>query len=252
MSEPLLSAGNTAKLYCLELIESWIASREGEIRIVDLGCGAALNFIPLLRKHPRLRYVGIEPSESGAATARKNLEGLDASVIRGSAEEVDAGSADIVVSFSVLEHVHDRHGYMRAAARMLDRSGIFVINYDHGHFVMPTGKWWQFGSDRWNNIFGPILARFGHVRFFQAMIREGEFRSLASAAGFEIVEEKSFNTDLKRLFAKIEHEKKDEFMRRWYRFELEMNELLPAYSDDLASILRTRNYVLRLTESAQR
>lgn len=249
MTEPLLTMGNTAKLHCIELIDRWIAAREGEIRIVDLGCGTALNFLPLLRKHPRIRYVGIEPSERDVVAARKNLEGFNASVIHGSAGEADAGTADVVVSFSVLEHVHDRDGYMRAAARALSPSGIFVINYDHGHFVLPTGAWWQVGSDRWKNVFGPALARLGFVRFFQSMITEGEFLALVSGAGFEIVEERFFNTDIKRLFAKVEPRRQDEFMRRWYRFELDLNEIVPTYTDDLASILRTRNYVLRLAGS---
>ena len=58
------------------------------------------------------------------------------------------------------------------------------------------------------------------------------------------MEDKSFNTELKRLFPLVPQELRAGFMGRWLTFELEINELGIKYHDELASIFRTRNFVL--------
>jgi len=62
----LLTTGNAAKLYSLQLIDRAAAEVEGEFRIVDLGCGTGSNFLELLRRRPNIRYVGIEPLRGAA------------------------------------------------------------------------------------------------------------------------------------------------------------------------------------------
>ena len=87
-------------------------------------------------------------------------------------------------------------------------------------------------------------ARVGSESRYRARVREGEFRSLAAAAGLRIADEKVFNTDLKRLYPLVPPERSEAFMDRWLAYELELNELGIEYRDELASIFRTRNFVL--------
>ena len=77
----LLTEGNAAKLYCLNWLDRYAASKP-DATILDLGCGKALNFVKLLQKYPGLRYVGIEPSPAAYELARKNTAGLNATIRR--------------------------------------------------------------------------------------------------------------------------------------------------------------------------
>ena len=77
----LMTVGNSAKLYCLNWIERRVKERDGQLSILDLGCGNAQNFIRLLKLYPQVTYVGIEPSAEACAAARRNLDGRDATII---------------------------------------------------------------------------------------------------------------------------------------------------------------------------
>jgi SAM-dependent methyltransferase len=150
VAEPL-AVGNAAKLYCLRWIKRLIEARADPIRILDLGCGRALNFVELLRRHPGTRYVGIEPIHDEARRARENLLGFDAEILEGDAYDAHERLAerfDIVVSFSVLEHVYRRDAYLRAARECLTPDGRLLINYDAGHFRLPSAR------DRVKNLVG--------------------------------------------------------------------------------------------------
>ena len=70
-----LAVGNTAKLYCLRLIDRAAAETSGDFRIVDLGCGTGANFVELLRRRPNVTYVGVEPARRAAEEARRRLPG---------------------------------------------------------------------------------------------------------------------------------------------------------------------------------
>ena len=53
----ILTVGNSAKLYCLNWIENLlqggVMGKGNEFKILDLGCGAALNFVNLLKLYPQ-------------------------------------------------------------------------------------------------------------------------------------------------------------------------------------------------------
>src|SRR5437588_8721954 len=89
-----LTYGNTAKLYCLQLLEEAIRRADGDFRIVDLGCGDGRNFVELLRRHPRVGYVGVEPSRRSVERARLVLPG--AQIVHSSAYDARLGPADAV------------------------------------------------------------------------------------------------------------------------------------------------------------
>jgi SAM-dependent methyltransferase len=235
-----LAVGNTAKLYCLQLIDRAAEKAGGELRIVDLGCGTGSNFVELLRRRPGVSYVGVEPSSAAAVEARRLLP--DAEVVNAPAYDVRVEPAHAVVSFSVLEHVVQRARYLEALRANLRPDGRVYLNYDSGHFVADVDL-----RERAKALASQVLARVGSESRYRARVREEEFRSLAAGAGLRVVEDKVFNTDLKRLYPLVPEARRQEFMDRWLAYELELNDLGIQYRDELASIFRTRNLVLEPT-----
>jgi cyclopropane fatty-acyl-phospholipid synthase-like methyltransferase len=235
--EPL-SRGNTAKLYCLQLIERAAAETDGDFRILDLGCGTGSNFLQLLRRRPNARYIGVEPSRTAAAQARQNLP--DTEIHNRTAYGISVDPVHAVVSFSVLEHVVDRPRYFEAIRGNVRPDGRVFLNYDSGHFVADANP-----VERAKTLASHVLARLGSESRYRARVRDDEFRSLAETAGLKMVDDKFFNTELKRFYRFVPEERRDSFMERWLAFELELNGLGLEFRDDLASLFRTRNVVLR-------
>jgi SAM-dependent methyltransferase len=233
----LLSHGNSAKLYCLQLIDNAAARADGEFRILDLGCGTGFNFVELLRRRPNVRYVGVEPSPRTAEQARRTL--TSAEILNQTASGLRIEPADIVVSFSVLEHVVDRARYFESIRANLGPRGRVYLNYDSGHFVADANV-----IERAKTSASHVLARIGSESRYRARVRDDEFRALVAEAGLDIVEDKVFNTDVKRLYPLVPEQRRDVFMEQWLAFELQLNELGLEYRDELASLFRTRNVIL--------
>ena len=238
----MLTVGNSAKLYCLKWIEAQIAqSTNEEVTLLDLGCGTGNNFVRLLQAYPQVRYVGIEPSDT-AVQARRNLSGLNATIFQDYAYDVQnrlvREQFDIVVSFSVLEHVYWRQAYLQTAKDCLKPTGHFLINYDAGHFI--AGNW----RDSLKNRVGPLLARLGNERYYQALVRDADFRARAQTSGLKIVDAKSFNTRLKSVYKVIPAAHQDDYMQHWLDFELYLNTLDIDYDDSKAVLWFTRNFIL--------
>jgi SAM-dependent methyltransferase len=237
-----LSHGNSAKLYCLQLIDDAAARTDGEFRVLDLGCGTGSNVAELLRRRPNVRYVGVEPSRAAAEQARRTLP--DAEILNQTAYGLRAEPAHVIVSFSVLEHVVDRSRYFEAIRSNLRPDGRVYLNYDSGHFEADADP-----IERVKTAASHILARIGSESRYRGRVRDAEFRALVANAALDIVEDKVFNTDLKRLYRLVPEAQRDVFMERWLAFELEFNEFGLEYRDELASLFRTRNVVLGLSSS---
>jgi SAM-dependent methyltransferase len=233
----LLTTGNTAKLYCLQLIDRAAAEIEGDFRIVDLGCGNGSNFLELLRRRENFRYVGAEPLRGAAEEARRVLPGAE--IINASAYDVRVEPAHAVVSFSVLEHVVDRPRYFEAMRANLRRDGRVYLNYDSGHFVADADV-----LERAKGLASRTLARLGSESRYRRRVSANEFRALVERSGLRVVDDKVFNTDVKRLLPLVGVESRESFMERWLGFELGLNRLGLAYRDELDAVFRTRNLVL--------
>ncbi len=237
----LLTSGNSAKIYCLDWLDQYLSTHQNSVRILDLGCGEALNFVNLLGKYPhQLNYVGVEPSRQACQLSRENLRGLPATIIEGYAYELKrelTGKFDLVISFSVLEHVYRRLAFLQTAKQYLADDGFFLINYDSGHF--------HSGREKAKNILGPVLATFGWEKYYQSFVSEAEFRRLIDFVGFTVVDQKFFNTELKGIAKVIPPEQKENFNRRWLDEELWLNDLGIQYTDQMSSIFKTRNFILQ-------
>jgi cyclopropane fatty-acyl-phospholipid synthase-like methyltransferase len=233
--------GNTAKLYCLQLIEQAAAATDGDFLVLDLGCGTGSAFVELVRRRPNVRYVGVEPLRSAAEEARRLLPGAE--IINRSAYGLSVEPAHAVVSFSVLEHVVDRPRYFEAVRSNLRPDGRVYLNYDSGHFVADADL-----SERAKTFASHVLARVGSESRYRARVTTDDLDGLVADAGLRVTDDKVFNTDLKRLVPLIPDERRADFLERWLGFELGLNELGLTYSDELASLFRTRNVVLELAE----
>lgn len=219
------------------MIDRAAAGTEGEFRIVDLGCGNGSNFAELLRLHANVAYVGVEPLRAVAEQARRLLPGAE--IINASAYGVRVEPAHAVVSFSVLEHVVDRPRYLEAVHANLRPEGRAYLNYDSGHFVADADL-----RERAKALVSRALARIGSESRYRRRVSAAELDTLVEGAGLRVVDDKVFNTDVKRLLPLVETEWRDEFMERWLAFELGLNELGLVYRDELDAVFRTRNLVL--------
>jgi SAM-dependent methyltransferase len=242
MSE-LWTQGNAAKLYCLKWIADYVTGKDA-VRIIDLGSGRSKNFVRLLQAFPQIEYIGVEPSASECAAARQALAGLRATIHQGYAYQVMGNllheAADVVVSFSVLEHVYQRQAYLQSVRDCLKPGGYALVNYDAGHFVDPPDL-----RERVKNVVGPLLARLGQERYYQSFVGEADFRSMLTAVGLEVVEAQSFNTHLKGLFRLVPPHEQATYMERWLALELWLNAHALPYTDEQASSFYTRNFLLR-------
>lgn len=236
--------GNAAKVYCLDWIAGFVSRASGAASILDLGCGTGRNFVKLLAAFPQVRYVGVEPSREGCAAARDLLPPAQATIVQALAYGYRADPVDIVVSFSVLEHVYDRRRYLQAVHDNLAPDGRALINYDAGHFRGAVS--WR---DRAKNVAGPLLARFGHERYYQSLVREREVHDHLARVGLAVEEDRVFNTGLKAVYPLVPPEHRSQFQERWLELELFVNEAGVRYRDDLAGVFSTRNFLLRRADA---
>jgi SAM-dependent methyltransferase len=124
--------------------------------VVDLGCGDA-PYESLLREFGAEHYV------------RCDLEGpVDVVIAPGQPVPLPSASADLVVSFQVLEHVWDLYWYLGEARRLLKPDGRLVLS-THGNWLYhphPTDfrRWTRMG------LTGELQSRGYEVEFFQGLI----------------------------------------------------------------------------------
>jgi SAM-dependent methyltransferase len=229
-----LTHGNAAKLYCLQLLDEAASRTDGAFRIVDLGCGDARNFVELARRRPEISYVGIEPSSEAAAAARRALP--SAEIVNAPAYDVRREPGDAAVSFSVLEHVVDRRRYIETLRAHVTPGGRAYLNYDVGHFTTDRGF-----TERLRAAAGSTLAWLGNEAHYRAKLREGELENFLDGAGFHVVDDKGFNTELKVSWRNVRASDRDAFMERWLALELALNEDGVGWE---SGIFRTRNLVL--------
>ena len=237
-----LVVGNSAKQWCLDWIEKFTTNKQREISILDLGCGEARYIIKLLQLHPEIRYIGIEPYTQSYLRAQANLKGLNANVVSAysyDVHEILREDFDIVISFSVFEHVYRREEYLRSAKDCLKKDGYFLINYDSGHFRFPSAV------SRFKDVIRSILAYLGIERYYQSFVKENHFRKMIDEVGFTIIDDKFFNVpSLKGISKVVPRDIRFAYMQKWVEFELLLNELEINYTDSFADLFGTRNFIL--------
>ncbi len=134
-------------MYCMNPKEFFIAHIAQELgvgqatRIVDLGSGQSRNFLPLLKRFPKLLYVGVEPRKEDADAAQALLSHFpNARIYNQLAYEPlpDEAPFDICVSLSVLEHVKHLEWFLKNSVRLTKNGGHIIHRYDLGHALSPS------------------------------------------------------------------------------------------------------------------
>jgi hypothetical protein len=128
---------------------------------------------------------------------------------------------------------------MEAVAANLRPEGRAYLNYDSGHFVADADL-----AERGKGLASRVLARLGSESRYRRRVSARELHMLVELVRLRVVDDKVFNTDVKRLLPLVETERRDNFMERWLAFELGLNELGLVYRDELDAVFRTRNLVL--------
>jgi 2-polyprenyl-6-hydroxyphenyl methylase / 3-demethylubiquinone-9 3-methyltransferase len=99
------------------------------LRIVDIGCGGGILAEPLVRLGAVV--VGIDPSESNIAVARRHAEQSQLAIDYRSmsAEALAAANEtfDVVLAMEVVEHVTDLGLFIETAASMVKPGGILFV-----------------------------------------------------------------------------------------------------------------------------
>lgn len=133
---------NSKEYFFNEVIKEAVAENGGSVKVLELGCGKAEYVPSMIEKYPQLEYVGIEPIEDSFLGAKKNLEGVPRTNISSqlgydSIDGLEDESFDIIISFSVLEHVKHLDRFLKMSARYVKKGGRMVHRYDLGHALYP-------------------------------------------------------------------------------------------------------------------
>jgi SAM-dependent methyltransferase len=135
---------NSKEYFFDKVIEEVRDGAEGrQIRVLELGCGTAVYVPAMIEKYSNLEYVGIEPIDSSFQKAKKILANTPRTKISSqlgydAIEGLEDASFDVVISFSVLEHVKQLDKFMQLSSRYVKKGGIMVHRYDLGHALYPT------------------------------------------------------------------------------------------------------------------
>jgi ubiquinone/menaquinone biosynthesis C-methylase UbiE len=101
--------------------------------LLDLGCGDAHVFAPILRRIPPSSYKGIDLSDTALARAAENLKSLPCPVQLAHSDMLsalsDGASYDVLHSSFVLHHLstEDKAEFFRRASRALAPGGLLLL-----------------------------------------------------------------------------------------------------------------------------
>jgi SAM-dependent methyltransferase len=154
--------------------------RGGPLRILELGCGTARYVPAMTEKYLDLEYVGVEPIKASFEESQKNLAGISRAHVffqlgYDKIATVEDASFDIVISFSVLEHVKQLGKFIDLSARYLKKGGLMVHRYDLGHALYPGSLKEQFQVFL-GNTFPDVLPETKFVRYVPLSEVEGHYK----------------------------------------------------------------------------
>jgi SAM-dependent methyltransferase len=217
--------GNAAKMRIIGRIT------DGQPKaVLDYGAGTGAAWAQVLRHHREIDLVCFEPDLKRAAVLRGNVP-----VVYDLCPSDITERFDIIVSFSVLEHVYRRRAYLTHCHRLLKPGGTLFLNYDNGHFRSPGSR-----MEAVRNLLAPILPYIGMVNHYQASVLPEEADRLVAEAGFAVAEDRYENLPAFKAMARTVTDRAA-FGRLWLDAEARLNELRGA---DLWRIMGSRTLEL--------
>ena len=218
--------GNVAKA---RIVAGLIADPRPRLSVLDYGAGRGGDWPAVLVARPGLELFCYEPDPEAAAALRAALAGSAATVLSDAEFAQSELRADCIVSFSVLEHVHDRAAYLAQAKRLLAPGGRFHLNYDDGHFraaldLDELRGWRPNLGVALQNRLAWLWPRINRLDRFQARVARTEIDALVRQAGLAMLDERYENLDaFKQLAKTMPAERQQEFCRFWMATEDELN-----------------------------
>lgn len=155
---------------------------QGAIRILELGCGTARYVPAMITKYPDMEYFGIEPIDASFKKAQEILKDVPRTKVvfqlgYDSIEGLEDASFDVVISFSVLEHVKQLGRFVNLSARYVKLGGIMVHRYDLGHALYP-GSLKERVHVWLGNTFPSVLPETKFVRYVPLQEVEANYQRL--------------------------------------------------------------------------
>ena len=137
---------NSKEYFFNEVIQEAIKGTSRTIQILELGCGTAKYVPAMIEKYPQLEYFGIEPIKASFDKAQQILNDIPRTKVTfqlgyDSIDGIEDASFDVVISFSVLEHVKQLGRFMDLSARYVKQGGLMVHRYDLGHALYHCPLW---------------------------------------------------------------------------------------------------------------
>lgn len=216
--------GNVAKS---RVIARLLADGRPRLVVFDYGAGRGGDWPTILARHANIELHAFEPHGPSRDELERRLAGSGATV-HPDVEKIDL-AADVIVSFSVLEHVYDRPRYLAHAKRLLARDGIFHLNYDDGHFrtVLDLDRHRGFKVAIANYIqhrLAGVWPRIGRIGLYESRVNRADADGMIRAAGLEIAAERYENlASFKSLIKTLPEERAQEFTRMWLKVEDRLN-----------------------------
>lgn len=173
----------------LRLLGPWLAGQGGHL--VDFGCGNGAQTLLLAPHFERVTGVDVDPDFLAAFVRdirTRDLAGRVSGVLLAAGRiPLPDASADVVTSFTVLEHVPDERAALAEMRRVLKPGGRLIVSVPN--------RWWVFESHGcdlpllpWNRV--PLVSWWPkalHDRWARARIyRRREIVALLGAAGFVV------------------------------------------------------------------
>ena len=116
-------------------------------RVLEVGVGLGTDFVRFARAGARLSGIDLTPASVEAVERRLELEGLEADVRVGDAEELPfaAGEFDLVYSWGVLHHTPDTERALAEVRRVLKPGGEARIMLYSRRSWVALGVWLRYG-----------------------------------------------------------------------------------------------------------
>jgi SAM-dependent methyltransferase len=216
--------GNAAKARIVREILDEASRRDGVV-VFDFGCGEAQQWPQVLRAAPAITLIAFEPNVRRARRAAEVLQPLGATVHSGPRPTSITARADLVVSFSVFEHVRDKGAYLSDAKRILASDGTFYLNYDDGHFrpqvdLDRVSTWTPAVKSSIYNLLSPALG----TNRYRARVHKETLSRLLARTGFVVTDERYENlTAFKELAKTLRPEDRERFSGFWLEVEERLN-----------------------------
>lgn len=220
-------AGNSAKMKVIQDILARIT--KNETLVFDYGCGDGGDWPDILRDYPGIKLIGYEPYSKSYEAAKKKLVGYNAELYTGSEIHNLSFKADFIVSFSVLEHVYNRHSYLETAKKHLAPDGLLYLNYDDGHFrnILDLNRplLWLFQLKEYlHNILAYPMGMLGMVAKYQGRVYRRDLDELIYIIGLQVIKVEYSNlVSLKLIQKTIPIELRKDFSQFWIDVESRLN-----------------------------